>query len=78
MWKFFCEFAYLRVMNTNPATPIVEIITLPIGDGWRVRISDGQRLHFVSGFAAKSAAEEWARHSARAWLANLRAFAERL
>jgi hypothetical protein len=65
-------------MITNPASATLDIVTLPIGDGWRVRIFDGHRLQFVGGFEAKSAAEEWVRHSARAWLANSREFAERL
>ena len=42
----------------NPATPPFEIVTMPIGKGWRVRISDGQRMQFVSGFDAKAKAEE--------------------
>lgn len=65
-------------MNTNPATPTVEIVTMPIDNGWRVRIADGRRLQFVSGFEAKSDAEQWARHSAHAWLTKLRTIVEHL
>ena len=65
-------------MNANPAPATPEIITLPIGDGWRVRISDGQRLQFVSGFDAKSSAEEWVRTSSHAWLDTLKNATERL
>ena len=65
-------------MSTNPAPATLEIATMPIGNGWRVRISDGQRLHFVSGFDAKSAAEEWVNNSSRAWLAKLGTLVERL
>jgi hypothetical protein len=50
-------------MNTNPAPATLEVVTMPSGNGWRMRIADGQRLQFVSGFDAKSAAEEWVRSS---------------
>jgi hypothetical protein len=65
-------------MNTNPPPATLEVVTMPSGNGWRVRIADGQRLQFVSGFAAKSAAEEWVRSSSRAWLAKLPTIVERL
>lgn len=65
-------------MNTNPETPAFEIVTMPIGNGWRVRISDGQHMQFVSGFDAKSSAEEWVRNSSPAWLDNLKTITERL
>ena len=51
---------------------------MPAGNGWRVRISDGQHLQFVSGFDAKSQAEEWVRSSSSAWLDRLKTTAERL
>ena len=65
-------------MNTNKTSPALEIVTLPIGNGWRVRISDGQRMQFVAGFEAQSKAEEWARNSARTWLDKLKTLPERL
>ena len=65
-------------MNTSPASPSFEIVTLPIGNGWRVRISDGRHLQFVSGFDAKSNAEEWVRNSSSAWLDKLKTITERL
>jgi hypothetical protein len=65
-------------MNTSTVSPTLEIATMPIGNGWRVRISDGRRLQFVSGFEAKSAAEEWVRNSSHAWLAKLKTIVERL
>jgi len=68
----------LRGMNPHPATPTVEIVTMPIGNGWRVRIADGRRLQFVSGFEAKSDAEQWAHTSAHAWLTKLRTIVEHL
>ncbi len=51
---------------------------MPIGNGWRVRISDGQHMQFVSGFEAKSKAEEWVRNSSHAWIDSLKTLAERL
>ncbi|MDP2410314.1 MAG: hypothetical protein Q8M26_08510 [Pseudolabrys sp.] len=65
-------------MNTNPAALTLEIVFLPIGNGWRVRISDGNHLQFISGFETQSDAEQWVRTSARAWLAKLETVAERL
>lgn len=65
-------------MNTSPATHAFEIVTIPIGNGWRVRISDGRQLQFVSGFDARSKAEEWVRSSSPAWLDKLKTIAERL
>lgn len=65
-------------MNTNQPAPAVEIVTMPIGNGWRVRISDGRRMQFVGGFDAKAKAEEWARNSAHAWLDTLKTLSERL
>jgi hypothetical protein len=65
-------------MNTNPATPAVKIVTMPIGNDWPVRISDGRRLQFVSVFEAKSSAEAWVRNSSHAWLNKLRTIAEHL
>jgi len=65
-------------MNANPATPSFEIVTMPIGNGWRVRISDGSRMQFVSGFEAKAMAEEWVRSSSHAWLDTLKTASERL
>ena len=65
-------------MNTSPASPSFEIVTLPIGNGWRVRISDGRHLQFVSGFDAKSHAEEWVRSSSPAWLDKLKTITDRL
>ena len=65
-------------MNTSSVPATLEIVAMPIGNGWRVRISDGQRLQFVSGFDAKSAAEEWVNSSSRAWLAKLATVVERL
>lgn len=64
-------------MNTSPA-PSFEIVTMPTGNGWRVRISDGQHMQFVSGFEARAKAEEWVRSSSQAWLDALRKAAERL
>lgn len=65
-------------MNTNPAASAFEIVTLPIGNGWRVRIADGRRLQFVGGFDDKRAAEDWARRSSSTWLAKLKTIADRL
>jgi hypothetical protein len=65
-------------MNTNPATADVEIVTLPIGGGWRVRIYDGRHLQFIGGFDAKDRAEEWVRISSATWLSRLKNLAERL
>ncbi|MBI3704783.1 MAG: hypothetical protein HY244_13295 [Rhizobiales bacterium] len=65
-------------MNTNSAAPSFEIVAMPIGSGWRVRISDGQSMHFVSGFDAKSQAEEWVRSSSTAWLKTIKNAPERL
>ncbi len=65
-------------MNTSPASPSFEIVTMPAGTGWRVRISDGQRMQFVSGFDARVTAEEWVRSSSHAWLDTLKNAAERL
>jgi len=70
-------------MNTRPAAPTFAVVTMPIGNGWRVRISDGRRLQFVSGFDAKnfdakSNAEEWVRCSAHGWLDKLKTISERL
>jgi hypothetical protein len=64
-------------MNTSPA-PTFEIVTMPIGNGWRVRITDGQRMQFVGGFEAKAKAEEWVRNSSRSWLDALKTASERL
>jgi hypothetical protein len=58
-------------MNTSAPRPTIEIVPLPIGGGWRVRIDDGRHLQFVSGFAARSDAEEWISSAAQAWLATL-------
>ena len=65
-------------MNPDSETPAFEIVTLPIGNGWRVRISDERRMQFVSGFDAKSSAEEWVRSSSPAWLDTLKNATERL
>jgi hypothetical protein len=65
-------------MNTSSASSSFEIVTLPIGNGWRVRISDGRHLQFVSGFDAKSHADEWVRNSSSTWLTKLKRIAERL
>lgn len=65
-------------MNMSPASPTFEIVTLPIGNGWRVRITDGRHLQFVSGFDAKSKAEEWVRSSSTIWLDSLKHAIERL
>jgi hypothetical protein len=62
-------------MNSAPA---VELVTMPMHNGWRVRISDGTHLQFVSGFAAKHDADEWIRRSSQSWLAKLNTIAERL
>jgi hypothetical protein len=78
LWNYFRNFAYCRAMNTSPAVPTFEVVTMPIGNGWRVRISDGRHLQFVSGFDAKSHAEEWVRCSAHAWLDKLKTISERL
>ena len=51
---------------------------MPIGNGWHVRIFDGQRMQFISGFEAKASAEEWVRNSSHAWLDALKTAAERL
>jgi hypothetical protein len=64
-------------MKTSASLPI-EIVPSPAGGGWRVRIDDGRRLHFVSGFAARSDAEEWIRTAAQGWLATLRQISGRL
>ena len=42
-------------MNTSPTSPSFEIVTMPIGNGWRMRMCDGQRLQFVGGFEARDA-----------------------
>jgi len=76
--EFLSRVCILRGMNTNPATPTVEIVTMPIGNGWSVRIAGGRRLQFVSGFEAKSDAEQWAHTSAHAWLTKLRTIVEHL
>lgn len=65
-------------MNTRPASSTLEIVTLPIGNGWRVRITDGRHLQFVSGFDAKSNAEEWVSSSSSPWLDKLKTITERL
>ena len=65
-------------MNASPTSSTIEIVTLPIGNGWRVRISDGRHLQFVSGFDAKSHAEEWVRNSSPTWLDKLKTITERL
>jgi len=68
----------MLLMNTNQTAPAFEIVTMPIGNGWRVRISDGQRMQFVGGFEAQAKAEEWVRKSSRAWLDTLKSLPERL
>lgn len=65
-------------MNTRPASSTFEVVTLPIGNGWRVRITDGRHLQFVSGFDAKNNAEEWVRNSSSGWLDKFKAITERL
>lgn len=65
-------------MNANRSSTNLEVVTMPIGNGWRVRISDGQRLQFVGGFDAKAAADEWVRRSSAGWLAKLKDITERL
>jgi len=65
-------------MSTNQIPPALEIVTLPIGNGWRVRISDGQRMQFVGGFDARAKAEDWVRNSSRDWLDKLKTLPERL
>ncbi len=65
-------------MSAGPTSPSFEIVAVPVGNGWRVRISDGVRMQFVSGFDGKAAAEEWITSSAPAWLAALQTAAERL
>jgi hypothetical protein len=65
-------------MNTNPATADFEIVTLPIGKGWRVRISDGRHLQFIGGFDAKDRADEWVRTSSSNWLDKLKTLTDRL
>jgi len=65
-------------MNANQATSGFEVVTLPIGIGWRVRISDGRHLQFVGGFARKNDAEDWVRRSSSAWLAKLKKIADSL
>ena len=80
--EFLSRVSILRGMNTHPATPNVEVVTMPIGNGWRLRIADGCRLQFVSGFEAKSEAksdaEQWAHTAAHAWLTKLRTIVEHL
>ncbi len=78
LWKLFKNLAYISTMNTSPASPRFEIVTMPTGAGWRVCISDGQRMQFVSGFDARTTAEEWVRRSSHAWLDTLKNAAERL
>jgi hypothetical protein len=69
---------HARAMNTRPASASFEIVTLPIGNGWRVRIADGEHLQFVIGFDASGNAEERGRASSRTWLDRLKTLAERL
>ena len=76
--EFLSRVCILRGMNTHPAAPAVEVVTMPIGNGWRVRIADGRRLQFVSGFEAKRDAEQWAHTSAHAWLTKLKTIVEHL
>lgn len=65
-------------MNANQATGGFEVVTLPIGNGWRVRISDGRHLQFVGGFEDKDHADDWVRRSSSAWLAKLKTIARSL
>jgi hypothetical protein len=65
-------------MNNAAATTTLEVTTLPMRNGWRVRITDGKHLQFVSGFEAKRDAEEWVRRSSQSWLAKLSTVADRL
>ena len=62
-------------MSANPAPANLEVVTLPIGNGWRVRISDGQRLQFVGSVDTKASAADRVRHSSPAWLTRLKKFA---
>lgn len=67
-----------RSVSKATANKAIEIIPIPIGDFWRVRIQDGERLQFVSGFAKRSEAEEWIKRGAARWLAGLQHSATRL
>ena len=78
LWNYFGCLHTCLAMNTSQAFPSFEVVTLPIGNGWRVRISDGRHLQFVSGFDAKSHAEEWVRNSSPTWLDKLKTITERL
>lgn len=68
----------MLLMNANQAAPMLEVVTMPIGNCWRVRISDGQRMQFIGGFEAQAKAEEWIRTSSGAWLDTLKHLPERL
>lgn len=59
-------------MNASPVTTEFEIVTLPLGKGWRVRISDGRHLQFIGGFDANDRAEEWVHTSSSTWLDKFR------
>lgn len=65
-------------MNENRSSASFEVVTLPIGNGWRVRIADGERLQFIGGFDAKTAADDWVRRFAAGWLTKLKDFGGRL
>ena len=74
----FAKLHTCLAMHANPATGGFEILVLPIGNGWRVRISDGQHLHFVGGFDAEDKANEWVRNASSAWLAKRKKATEHL
>ena len=55
-----------------------KVEAVPAGNCWRVCISDGKRMLFVSGFETKQSADEWIRSSAVSWIAKLETPSEHL
>jgi hypothetical protein len=64
-------------MNAKPAPSNFGIVTLPIGNGRRVRIADGRRLQVLGGYGANSRTGDRPRPSPSGWLARLKKIAVR-
>lgn len=76
--KFAVKHCTFFSMKAQLEKSGVEVTTMPIGNGWRVRIFDGRHLQFVSGFNTKRDAEDWIRKSSQLWLSNLDTLVDRL
>ena len=75
---FLIRLRFIQAMSSDRPSITPELVAVPSGDGWRVRILSEGRLQFIEGFDTKSSAEEWIRAAASDWIAKVAAFKERL